>query len=269
MQRTLSSELQAMEINNFLTINGQPISLEQSIAHLRTAGKLSTVVIEIAQQYLLEEEVKAWNISDPELEIVEQFILEFRMQQELISPDSFQKWLASNGISYAEFKNQIAFRIKQENLKEKVTAPKVQEYFAKNKEALDRVVLSRIVVDHPEVAQDLKEQVELQGADFTQLAKKHSMVDDAVVGGVMGPIIRSQMPEIIRNATENAQPGQIIGPIKIEGRYCLLKVEQLLPASLEGSLKRDLETHLFEEWLKEKLQSINVQLNWKGTEQTV
>src|SRR5919202_518153 len=224
MQNTLTSEPQAMEISNFLTINGQPISLEQSIDHLRTAGKLSTVVREIAQQYLLEEEVKAWKILDPELEIVEQFILEFRIQQQLISSENFHNWLATNGISYAEFKHQITFRIKQEKLKEKVTEPKLLEYFAKNKENLDRVVLSRIVVDHPEVAQDLKEQVEQQGTDFTQLAKKHSMVDDAVVGGVMGPIIRSQMPEIIRKATERAQPGQIIGPINIEGRYCLLKV---------------------------------------------
>lgn len=266
MQNTLTSEPQAMEISNFLTINGQSISLEQSLNHLRTAGKLPTVVKEIAQQYLLEAEVKAWEIPETELEIVEQFILEFRMQQQLISSESFQRWLATNAINYADFKHQIVFQLKQQKLKEKVTAPKLQEYFARNKESLDRVVLSRIVVDHPEVAQDLKQQVEQQGADFTQLAKKHSMVDDAVVGGVMGPIIRSQMPEIIRKATENSQPGQIIGPINIEGRYCLLKVEQLLPAALEGSLKRDLETHLFEEWLKEKLQTMNVQLNWKGTE---
>jgi parvulin-like peptidyl-prolyl isomerase len=258
-----------MESKTFLTINAQPLSLEQSLSHLRTAGKLHTVLTEIAQQYLIEEEIQAWAIPDPDPETVEQFLLEFRLQQQLTTPESFQNWLAINGISYAEFKHQITFRIKQEKLKEKVTEPKLQEYFAKNRENLDRVVLSRIVVDHPEVAQDLKEQVEQQGTDFTQLAKKHSMVDDAVVGGVMGPIIRSQMPEIIRNATENAQPGQIIGPIKIEGRYCLLKVEQLLPAALDGSLKRDLETHLFEEWLKEKLQSMNVQLNWKGSEPTV
>ncbi|HBB30438.1 MAG TPA: peptidylprolyl isomerase [Cyanobacteria bacterium UBA8803] len=258
-----------MDINNFVTLDSVSLSLEQSLSYLRTAGKLSTVILEIAQQYILENEIQALEIPEPEAEIVEQFILEFRLQQQLTSPESFQKWLLINGISYEIFKQQVSFRIKQENLKEKVTALKVQKYFVQNQDNLDRVVLSRIVVDHPEVAQDLKEQVEQQGADFTQLAKKHSMVDDAVVGGVMGPIIRSQMPEIIRKATENAQLGQIIGPIKIEGRYCLLKVEQLLPAVLEGSLKRDLETHLFEEWLKEKLQSMNVQLNWKGTEQTV
>jgi parvulin-like peptidyl-prolyl isomerase len=258
-----------MESNTFLTINDKPFSLEQSLSYLRTAGKLHTVLSEIVQQYVLEEEVKLLEIPEAEPEIVEQFILEFRLQQQLTTPEIFHNWLAINAISYADFKHQVTFRIKQDKLKEKVTASKVQEYFAKNKEALDRVVLSRIVVDHPEVAQDLKEQVEQQGADFTQLAKKHSMVDDAVVGGVMGPIICSQMPEIIRKATENAQPGQIVGPIKIEGRYCLLKVEQLLPASLEGSLKRDLENHLFEEWLKEKVQSMNVQLNWKGTERTV
>jgi len=216
-----------MDLNNFLTIDGVTLSLEQSLGYLRTAGKLSTVVLEIAQQYLLENEIKA---------------------------------LLTNGITYADFKQQVSFRIKQENLKEKVTELKVQKYFVQNKENLDRVVLSRIVVQHPEIAEDLKAQLE-QGADFAHLAKQYSTVDDAVVGGVMGPVIRAQMPEMVRKATENAQVGQIIGPLQIEGRYCLLKVEQLLPASLEGALKRDLENLLFEEWLKEKLQNMNVKLN--------
>ena len=250
-----------MDINNFLTIDGVTLSLEQSLDYLRTAGKLSTVVLEIAQQYLLENEIKALEISEPEADIVEQFILEFRLQQQLTSPESFQKWLLTNGINYAEFKQQVTFRIKQENLKEKVTELKVQKYFVQNKENLARVVLSRIVVQHPEIAQDLKAQLVDRGADFVQLAKQYSTVDDAVVGGVMGPVIRAQMPEMVRKATENAQVGQIIGPLQIEGRYCLLKVEQLLPASLEGALKRDLENLLFEEWLKEKLQNMNVKLN--------
>ena len=250
-----------MDINNFLTIDGVTLSLEQSLGYLRTAGKLSTVVLEIAQQYLLENEIKALEISEPEAELVEQFILEFRLQQQLTSPESFQKWLLTNGITYADFKQQVSFRIKQENLKEKVTELKVQKYFVQNKENLDRVVLSRIVVQHPEIAQDLKAQLVDRGADFVQVAKQYSTVDDAVVGGVMGPVIRAQMPEMVRKATENAQVGQIIGPLQIEGRYCLLKVEQLLPASLEGALKRDLENLLFEEWLKEKLQNMNVKLN--------
>ena len=250
-----------MDINNFLTIDGVTLSLEQSLGYLRTAGKLSTVVLEIAQHYLLENEIKALEISEPEADIVEQFILEFRLQQQLTSPESFQKWLLTNGINYAEFKQQVTFRIKQENLKEKVTELKVQKYFVQNKENLARVVLSRIVVQHPEIAQDLKAQLVDRGADFVQLAKQYSTVDDAVVGGVMGPVIRAQMPEMVRKATENAQVGQIIGPLQIEGRYCLLKVEQLLPASLEGALKRDLENLLFEEWLKEKLQNMNVKLN--------
>ena len=249
-----------MDINNFLTIDGVTLSLEQSLDYLRTAGKLSTVVLEIAQQYLLENEIKALEISEPEADIVEQFIVEFRLQQQLTSPESFQKWLLTNGINYADFKHQVTFRIKQENLKEKVTELKVQKYFVQNKENLARVVLSRIVVQHPEIAEDLKAQLE-RGADFVQLAKQYSTVDDAVVGGVMGPVIRAQMPEMVRKATENAQVGQIIGPLQIEGRYCLLKIEQLLPASLDGALKRDLENLLFEEWLKEKLQNMNVKLN--------
>lgn len=246
---------------SFMTIDGQTLTLEQSLDHLRTAGKLQTVLVEITQQYLLQQQIQMMGLLEPSSELIEQFILEFRLQQQLTEPGSFQLWLATNGITYSDFRQQVSFRLQREDLKEKVISSRVVEAFEQQKENLDRFVLSRIVVDSAELAQRLKEKAE-QGVDFSQLAKEHSIVDDAIVGGVMAPVIRSQMPEIIRNATKNTQLGQIIGPLKIEGRYCLLKVEQLLPAALEGSLKRDLETHLFEEWLKEKLQNMNVKLNY-------
>ena len=243
----------------FLLINDQTLSLEQSLHYLRTAGKLQTVLVEITQQYLLQQEIQMMGISKPSSELIEQFILEFRLQQQLTSLGSFQLWLATNGITYVDFKQQVSFRLQREDLKEKVTDSRVSEAFEQQKENLNRFVLSRIVVDQPEFAQELKQRLE-QGEDFTQLAKQHSVVDDAVVGGVMSPVIRGQMPDVIRKATENVVIGQIVGPFKIDDRYCLLKVEQFLPASLEGSLKSNLENHLFEEWLKEKLQSTDIQL---------
>jgi parvulin-like peptidyl-prolyl isomerase len=244
----------------FLTIDDQTLSLEQSLGHLRTAGKLQTVLVEITQQYLLQQEIQLMDILEPSSELVEQFILEFRLQQQLTEPGSFQLWLATNGITYSDFRQQVSFRLQREDLKEKVTASRVLEAFEQQKENLDRFVLSRIVVDSAELAQALKEKSE-QGADFSQLAKEHSLVDDAIVGGVMAPVIRAQMPEVIREATRSAQPGQLIGPLQIDQRYCLLKVEQCLPATLEGSLKREIEEQIFQQWLTERLQQVAIKLN--------
>lgn len=243
----------------FLTIDDQTLSLEESLECLRIAGKLQTVLVEITQQHLLQQEIQTLGILEPTSELVEQFILEFRLQQQLTDPGSFQLWLATNGITYSDFRQQVSFRLQQEDLKEQVTASKVLEAFEQQRENLDRVVLSRIVVNSAEVAQILKEKVE-QGADFNQLAKEHSIVDDAIVGGVMAPIMRAQMPDVIRESTLSAQVGQVIGPIEIDQRFCLLKVEQCLPAVLEGTLKREIEEQIFQQWLTEKLQHVTIKL---------
>jgi len=51
----------------------------------------------------------------------------------------------------------------------------------------------------------------------------------------------------------------LIGPIEIEGWYCLFRVEQFLPASLEGQVKQELQNQLFE-WLEEKMQKLTIKL---------
>ena len=211
-----------MEPTPFLTFKNNSISLDISLGYLRKAGKLQPFLMEIARQYILEEEVQA--IPAIDIDAVEQLIIDFRIQRQLSSPEKFQQWLVANGLTFADFRSQFAFRLQVDQLKAQIVEPKLQEYFTQRQPFFDRVVLSRIVVDSADLAKDLRQQVEQQGADFTQLAKKYSVVDDAVVGGVMGPVSRGQMPELMQSATANAVSGQIIGPIQIDDRFCLLKV---------------------------------------------
>jgi len=55
----------------------------------------------------------------------------------------------------------------------------------------------------------------------------------------------------LRALVDLSSPGELIGPIEIEGWYCLFQVEQFLPASLEGQVKQELQNQLFEKWLEE------------------
>lgn len=242
----------------FTTINGHCLTLDQSLGYLKKAGKIQPFLLEIAQQYLLQQEIE--NLPEPTNAEIEQISMEVRLQQQLIKPETFQQWLTTNKITYDEFRNQIIYRLKLEKLKNQIADPKLQTTFEEQKPLLDRAVLSRIVVDTPDLAQNLKTHLE-DGADFNQLAKQHSVVDDAVVGGVMGPVSYGQMPPVIRENIGDAQAGQIVGPLQIDSRYCLLKVEKILPATLDEPLKKQLENKIFEQWLTEKLQSTNIELN--------
>ena len=141
-----------------------------------------------------------------------------------------------------------------------VTEEKLQEYFIERKIFLDRVVLSRIIVDNRELAEELQAQIE-EGASFEQLAKEYSLADDKMVNGMMGPVSRGTMPDILRASVDVASPGELVGPIKLEERYGLFRVEQFLSASLEDTqLKQALQNELFEKWLAEKIQKLTVKL---------
>lgn len=248
-----------MEPTPFLLVDEQPIYLTQALKCLQSSGKLQPFILEILRQNILEQEIQTRDDLDIGPGVLEQAVIDFRLEQQLINPKSFQEWLISNSLDYPTFYNQIAFRFKLEKLKDQVTQPKIQEYFIERQIFLDRVVLSRIVVTDKELAEELRSQV-LEGARFEQLAQEYSSTDDRIVNGMMGPVSRGQLPDTLRDLVALASPGELIGPIEIENSYCLFRVEQFLPASLEGQLKLDLVNQLFEQWLGEKLQKLTIKL---------
>ena len=249
-----------MESKSFLTVDERPISLKQAVTYLQTAGRLGNLIGEILRQYILEQELHKRDSDNVDPAMIEQAIVDFRLQNQLTEPKRFQEWLASNGMDFVTFYNQVSSRFKQEQLKAQVTEPKLQEYFIERKIFLDRVVLSRIIVDKQELAEELRSQIE-EGASFEQLAREYSLTDDRLVNGMMGPLGRGTLPDELRAAIDSASPGQLWGPLEVEGRFGLFRVEQFLPASLEDDqLKELLQNEIFEQWLAEKIQKLNVKL---------
>ncbi|KAM3100229.1 peptidylprolyl isomerase [Phormidesmis sp. 146-35] len=249
-----------MDAKAFLTVDEQPISLRECLKYLQTSGKLQGFLGDILRQYVLEQELA--NREDLEINpaVVEQAVIDFRIQQQLTDPGVFQEWLNRNGSDYSTFHNQITSNFKSEKLKSVITEPKLQEYFIERKVFLDRVVLSRIIVENQELADELKIQIQ-EGTSFEQLAQEHSIADDRVSNGMMGPVSRGTMPDNIRAAIDSSNPGDLVGPIAIENRWALFRVEQVLPATLDNAqLKQVLQNELFERWLAEKIQKMAVKL---------
>lgn len=147
--------------------------------------------------------------------------MDFRLENQLIDYESFQDWLASQGIDSATFRGQIASNLKLQNLKTTVTQPNLQEYFIERKLFLDKVVLSRLVVENQALAQELKSQIVEDGARFEQLAKEYSVAEDRIFNGMMGAVSRGSMPDILRAAVDLAQPGDLLEPLEIDELWYL------------------------------------------------
>lgn len=249
-----------MESSSFLTVNEQTISLSQVITYLQTSGKLANFISDVLRQHVIEEEIKNRTDIDNNSTLTEQTIIDFRLKNQLNDQEKFQEWLNSNGTDYQTFYKTISFSFQLEKLKQILTEAKLPEYFIDRKIYLDRVILSRILVDNQELAEELKTQIE-EGSSFEELAKEYSLADERIFNGMMGPISRGTLPDILRAAVDVANPGQLIGPLDMDGRFALFRLEQILSASLEDpQLQKSLQNELFEKWLTEKIQNLTVKI---------
>ncbi|PSB05525.1 peptidylprolyl isomerase, partial [filamentous cyanobacterium CCP2] len=215
---------------------------------------------DIVRQFVLERELKNQTELNVNSAAVEQAIIDFRLQNQLTDAEQFQEWLANNSLTYDAFHNQVSVNFKLKALKDSVTEPKLQEYFIERKLFLDRVVLSRIITTNKELADELHSQIQ-DGASFEQLAREYSITDDRVMNGMVGPVSRGSMPDILRSAVDLAKVGDVVGPLGLEERWGLFRVEEVLPATLDDAqLKQSLEDELFEQWLAEKMQQVPIKL---------
>ena len=249
-----------MDSKALLIVDEQPLSLRQCLRYLQTAGKLQGFIGDILRQYVLERELETREDLEINPAIVEQAVIDFRLQNKLTEPQAFQDWLAKNGSNYELFHNQISSSFKLEKLKTQIAEARLQEHFIERKLMLDRVVLSRIVVESKELAEELHTQI-TEGASFEQLAQEYSKSDERVANGMMGPVSRGTMPDVLRAAIDSTNPGELVGPMQVENYWAIFRVEQFLPATLEDNqLKQAMQNELFDRWIAEKIQTMTVKL---------
>jgi parvulin-like peptidyl-prolyl isomerase len=249
-----------MTSESFLTVDDQPISLAQAVRYLQIGRKFDAFIGEILRQFVIDRELQSREDVQVSSAAIEQAVIDFRLERKLTDPKQFQDWLAGNGMTYEAFHDQIAAGFKLQSLRDSVTAGKLQEYFIERKVFLDRVVLSRIILADKELAEELKSQI-AEGASFEQLAREYSLTDDRIVNGMVGPVSRGTMPDMLRTVVDEAQPGDVVGPLGMEERWGLFRVEEFLPASLDDpQLRQSLQDELFERWLAEKMQQMPIRL---------
>ncbi|MER3484136.1 MAG: peptidylprolyl isomerase [Meiothermus sp.] len=159
----------------------------------------------------------------------------------------YDKFLAQVGYTDSqlrdELRDQIRLNKRVEEIQKKAepTEAEQQLFFTLNKDQYkseDRVQARQIVVDDKKLASDLYTQAK-GGADFAELAKKNSKLN-ADQGGALGaaagksdpgPVTRIVFPNAVADAVFKLKDGEITEPVEAGGRFYIVKVEKVLPAS--------------------------------------
>ncbi len=264
------------------SVNGEPISVrdlqaetarQEAVIHATLPEKeryeailkLRKETLERAiDRKLLLDAYKQQPFKIPE-QYVESAMDDIALSQAIRSRREFYAKLRAQNTTPAELRKMVreqliiqAMTARRIQLKGQVTPKEVREYFLANRQDLSKpeeweLAMIAIPADSParKTAGGLKEIADTLKKDparFAAFAARYSAGPNAAGGGSLGLIpLTSMRPEFLE-ATQDAKPGQIFGPINVDNTDYFLKVLQIKPAEdadfekLEPELRKKLET---------------------------
>ena len=230
-------------------------------------------VISLVQRYqmvpqLLKECVIEQVLSELELsqEDEAKAVQEYCMRNQLEEPEAQQRWLAHFQMTPNQLKALAVKSFKLEQFKTETWGGKVESLFLTNKQQYDQVVYSLVRIDSPEVAQELFFRLQENEQSFSAIAAEYSKGPEAQTGGLIGPVEVTKLHPKLSQSLMSSEPGQIRPPMRVDQWIVILKLERMLPASLDDNLRARLIDQQFQEWLR--LQMDNIKLETVETENT-
>ena len=127
--------------------------------------------------------------------------------------------------------------------------------FLKRKSQLDRVSYSLLWIAEEGLAHELFLQLSEGERDLEEIASDLNTGKPAVPSGQHGPVPLGDVPEGLREMLRVSQPGKLWAPKEAEGGWCIVRLDQLLPAVFNQGLKQELVLELGAEWLQQQIRS--------------
>jgi parvulin-like peptidyl-prolyl isomerase len=79
---------------------------------------------------------------------------------------------------------------------------------------------------------------------------------------------RAETPAEMADAIFTAAAGDVVGPVRADDGYAVVRVLDFVPARLDEPTRRTITKLLFEAWLEERRRSARVEWNWGTVNRT-
>jgi parvulin-like peptidyl-prolyl isomerase len=163
-------------------------------------------------------------------------------------------WLADQMMAAEDWEEGIRDRILAKKLSEALFASDVKKYFAEHRLDFEQVLLYQIIVPYERVAQELLYQIEEEEINFYEAAHLYDIDERRRHQcGYEGKILRWSLTPDIASFIFNAEPRQILGPMKTQQGYHLFRVEEVFEPELTPEIYQEILKSMFDKWLESEL----------------
>lgn len=163
-------------------------------------------------------------------------------------------WLTDQMIATDDWEAGIRDCLLAKKLNEHLFAKEAEKFFTQNRLDYEQILLYQIVVPYEKLAQELFYQIEEQEISFYEAAHLYDVDEQRKQQcGYEGKLYRWSLKPDLAAVVFSAQPGEVVGPLKTEQGYHILKVEEFIQAELTPERRQDILNRMFKEWLASEL----------------
>lgn len=239
--------MQAIPSPAAVQVGDLTLSVNEFLKDLHIRGQLRALLEQAAvPRYLAAQMVgQGLTISTEELQSAADT---FRRLCGLNSAERMWAWLKEKGLSLDDFEASLERKLAIQKLKTRFTNDQIAERFQARQADYARAQLRQIVVQQEDLAKELLSQVLDEGREFAALAAMHSTHASAPHGGALKTVFRAELP-VVGDAVFSAAEGATLGPIATSDGFSLIRVERLLPPTLDEPTHSLIRDQLFQEWV--------------------
>jgi putative peptide maturation system protein len=242
------------------TLDGEALSFGEFLQSLKVSGNLSALLGPVVEGKLIASAAKKEGVSVKDDEL-QQAADDFRRGAGLHKAAETQRWLKQSRLTAADLESSLENVLLRQKLEEKLTQGRVEEHFARNRAQYDQAQLTHLVVAKEGLANELLSQIQEEGIEIADLALKHSLDQGTRrAGGYLGLVSRGDLRPAVASAVFSAQPGDVIGPLKTDRGYHLIKVEAIHRAELNQATAAAIRQELFSSWLQEQVWKVGLEV---------
>lgn len=182
---------------------------------------------------------------------------QFSEFHQLTTPLERFSWAEQKGMTLSQLDALATRDEKIEKFKIATWGPRLESYFLTNKSQLDRVIYSLLRTNNAEVAQELYFRIQAGEQSFAECARAYSIGPEAQTGGLLGPMELSRPHPTLAKMLAISQNSQLWPPTRLGEWFVIVRLEKLIPAVLDESMRTQLLNSLFETWLSEQINQLN------------
>lgn len=190
----------------------------------------------------------------------EEALLAYGRRRGLADLEALDAWRRSRGLDLEQLERLVGFEAGLGVVTEELWSAQVASLFLKERLSYDRVVMSMVRINDPDLATELFFQLQEGELSFPSLVEHYAQGNDRTNRGLIGPIHLRQLNPLLAKVVRRYAPGELIPPHDINGCVHLMRVESLESAQLDEPLRQQLLGQLRGQWLARQLSTLQQRL---------